>query len=360
MDIYVKTKQINKHFFFKVIDYDDENEKKDDDDLSKISVYNFFSINEVNICELINQIPYYSNNFNILYDYDFISVNQLSDKALEKINSIYIQNNQKYLLFQYKNIKCIKFNEYLFNISTPKIFILNVIESFSYLLNSLIKLNNKNVCFFNLSHKNIVFSLKNGNKPILTDFQKSLQLRKLNDKYISKIIENTDDYTYKPLEVHVLFYLIHNDLQTISYSLIEEICEVYVKNLHILSLFSQNYKESYKLLCVKSLEKYINKTKLEIVNDIIERNQTWDNYSLSVLYIHIIGNISRVFMLKNTFLSRLTIELIKNINPDSSKRENLETTLINYEKLYNEFKDWSFINKIPIKKMEKLFQILSE
>jgi len=65
-------------------------------------------------------------------------------------------------------------------------------------------------------------------------------------------------------------------------------------------------------------------------------------------------------LLKDTFLNKLVIELTKNICPNPLKRESLEKTLENYEKLYNEFQDWSFVKKLPIEKMEKLFQVLSE
>ena len=51
---------------------------------------------------------------------------------------------------------------------------------------------------------------------------------------------------------------------------------------------------------------------------------------------------------------------MKNINPDSLKRESLTKTLENYEKLYDEFTDWSFIKKISAEKMGKLFKVLSE
>ena len=362
MDINVQINQIKNHFFSNLMNENEENEKLKETEnyVSKICIYDFFSVNEINICEIIKQIPYYSNSFNILYNYDFIKVGHLKEKVFGNIENISMKNEQKYLLFQYKNIEYIKFNDFLFNLKTPKILIFNVVVSFSHLLQSLIKLNNNNVCFFNLSSQNIVFCNKYGEKPFLIDFQKSLQINKLNEKYISKIIEKTNDYTYKPLEVHVLFYLIHNDLDTISYSFIEEICEVYVNNLYILNLFSQKYREDFKISCINSLKKYINKPKNIIINDIIERNNTWDIYSLSLLYLHIIGNISRVFLLKDTFLSKLSIGLIKNINPDPLKRENLEKTLENYEKLFNDFNDWSFIKKIPTEKMDKLFKILKE
>ena len=327
---------------------------------TKICLYNFFSINESNICDKIRKIPYYFNYYRILIDYDFIQIGQLGEKVLEKLENIHI-TDEKVLLFQYKNDdKCVKLNDFLFNLSTPKSFIFHVLESYSYLLDSLIKLNDNNVCFFNLSSENIIFDNDCGEKPILQNFNKSLQLSKLNESYITNIIKKNTDFSNKPLEVHVLFYLIENNLNTISYSFIEEITEVFVQKLSVLSLFSQNYRDNYKTNCINFLKKYINKSKSAIISSILEYYDTWDSYGLSVIYLHIFGNISRVFSLKGSLISKLSIELSKNINPEPSKREKLKESLKKYEELINQITDWSYINSIQQEKLPILYKILSE
>lgn len=327
---------------------------------TKICLYNFFSINESNICDKIKKIPYYFNYYKILVDYDFVQIGQLGEKVLEKLENIHI-TDEKVLLFQYKNDeKCVKFNDFLFNLTTPKSLIFHVLESYSYLLHSLAKLNDNNVCFFNLSTENIVFDNECGEKPILQNFNKSLQLSKLNEEYITNIIKKTTDFSNKPLEVHLLFYLIENNLNTVSYSFIEEITEVFVKNLSVLTLFSQSYKDTYKANCITFLKKYINKSKSTIIADILEYCDTWDSYCLSVIYLHIFGNISRIFSLKGTLITKLSIELSKNINPEPSKREKLNESLKKYKELINQFTDWSYINSIKQEKLQVLYQILSE
>jgi hypothetical protein len=327
---------------------------------TKICLYNFFSINESNICDKIRKIPYYFNYYKILIDYDFIQIGQLGEKVLEKLENVHT-TDEKVLLFQYKNQdKCVNFNDFLFNLNTPKSLIFHVLDSYSYLLHSLIKLNDNDVCFFNLSAENIVFDNECGEKPLLQNFNKSLQLCKLNEQYITNIIKKTYDYSNKPLEVHVLFYLIENNLNTISYSLIEEISEVFVQSLSVLTLFSQNYKDNYKTNCITFLKKYINESKSTIINDILEYYDTWDTYSLSVIYLHIFGNISRIFSLKGSLINKLSIELSKNINPEPSKREKSSETLKKYEELISQFTDWSYVNSIKQEKLQVLYQILSE
>jgi hypothetical protein len=221
-------------------------------------------------------------------------------------------------------------------------------------------LHDKNICFFNLSSENIIIDKDFGEKPLLQNFDKSLQINRLNEEYITNIIKKTNEYTSKPLEVHVLFYLVENELNTITHSFIEEITDVFITNFTILTLFSQSYKENYKKECIQSLKKYIDKSKNDIISDILEHHDTWDNYSLSLVFLHIIGNISRVFSLKGTFISKLSILLSKNIHPEPKKRETLKETIHKYETLYSEFTDWSYINSITIEQLKKLQEVISE
>jgi hypothetical protein len=281
----------------------------------------------------------------------------LNNNIIEKLS---LSNDKEILIFKYKNEKLIKFNDFLLNIYNPKLFILHTIETFSYILKSLITLNDNNICFFNLSPQNIFVNLDCGEKPIIQNFQLSLNISKLNELYISNIITKLDDYTHKPIEVHILFYLIKNDISTISYSFIEEITEVFIKKLDVLNLFSDKYKETYKIMCIEYLKKYINKSKSYIIFDILEYYDKWDVYSLSVLYLHIFGNISRVFSLKQNFISKIINELTKNIVPDPSKRNSLESLQQEYEKFLNNENNWSFANNLTFNKMAHLIDILGK
>jgi hypothetical protein len=351
MNINIDVSLITRQIIKKNYTYSKEKQKK-----GKIYLYDFFSLNEIKICKKILKIPYYENNFDIIYDFDFIKVGEIKGRNIDNIDGINVKKDEKYILCQYKNEKTIFLNEYLFNSKNPKLFFSRIFDSYSYLLTSLIKLNNQNICFFDLSYENIVFPVYM--KPLLKNFQNSLLFDMLDESYIVKIINNVTNFTYKPLEIHVLFYLIINNEETLSSSLIDIICDNYEKNMDVLSLFSQNYRETYKKTCIELLKKYINKPKSVIITDILKYSKYWDNYSVSMLYLYIIGNICRVFGLKDTFLNKLTSILIKNINPNPLKRETLEETCEKYNDLFDETNDWSFIKDITLKKFENLYNVL--
>lgn len=331
-----------------------------DENQTKIVVYDFFSINEIKISEIIEEIPYYRNYYDIFTDYDFIDIGKIGEKIIENVDLDAKNKDKKYVVFNYNDEKRIGFNDFLFklpnnNNNNNKEFIFNILNTYSFLLNNLIKLNDNGVCFFELSSENIVFSPYS--QPFFKSFKNSLIISDLNASYISNLLTNIDTYTCKPLEVHVLFYLIVNNEETMSLSFIEAISNNYVKNMDVLSLFSQNYKDSFEKSCVETLKKYINNPKSVIIADILKYSRYWDNYSLSILYLHIIGNISKFFSLKGTFMNKFTLLLIQNIHPNPLKRETLKETSKKYDKLFDN-SDWGFINDFSSEKMKKLFHLL--
>jgi len=260
-----------------------------------------------------------------------------------------------YYLFKYNDKNSIDFIEYIYSFKTIKKLIFDIINTFQHLFHGLNLLNENNICFFYLLPENIVFLENYREKPVLSNFMFSLRLNKLDYEYISNILTKMTNFTYQPFEINVLFYFVNNNIRTISYSFIEEFCENYIKNLSFLKLFSENYKNIYKEQCIETLKKYINKPKNDIIHDILERNDKWDVYSISLIYLQIFGCISRVFSLKGTFISKITLELSKNLHPDSNKRMTLGRTLEVFNKLLEEQNDWIFINKLDNRKLQQLF-----
>jgi hypothetical protein len=161
------------------------------------------------------------------------------------------------------------------------------------------------------------------------------------------------------LEIHALFYIIKHNMITFSDSFIEELSENYVNNLNILKLFSENYKQSYKLQCVDFLKRYINIPIQNIINDLFKRNNKWDVFSISMLYIQIFGSISRVFSLKGICITKITVELSRNLHPNSDKRYTLNETLNIFNKLLNEQDNWDFVNNLNNNKLIQLFDDFS-
>jgi len=345
MESNINISTINKYF-------SQNKEKQSNNYRTKIVNYSHFSFNEANIAHKIKQIPYYSNFFTILDDYEALNVSQLNENIIEKLKNT---DNIQYYLFKYSDKNSIDFIDFLYNSTSIKKLIFNIIDSFQHLLSGLHILNENNICFFDISPKNIVFLENFREKPVIKNFRFSLNVKHLDYTYFSNILNKLEDFTYQPLEIHILYYFVKHDIKTISYGFIEEFCENYVENLNILRLFSENYKKSYKEQCIETMRKYINLSKNQIIDDILERNKKWDVYGISMIYLQIFGCISRIFSLKGTFISKITLDLSKNLHPNSDKRMSLEKTLETFNKLLTEEENWSFVNKLDNSKLEQLF-----
>jgi hypothetical protein len=354
METNININLVNKYFS---LNMKPKNIKKDKKYRTKITNHSYLSVNEANICHKISKIPYYSNYFSILEDYELLNISQLNDDVIKKLKNV---NEIKYYLFKYNDKYSIKFSDFIYNQKSVKFLIINLINSISHILLGLDLLNKNNICFFNITPENISFLESYREKPVLTNFGFSLYLNKLDYNYFSNILHKLEDFTYQPLEVNILFYFLNTNMITISYSFIEEFCEKFIKNLSILSLFSENYKKIYREECIETMKKYINKPKQYIIDDILERNNKWDVYGVSLIYLQIFGYISRVFSLKCTFVSKITLELSKNIHPDSNKRLTLNKTNEIINKLLNEQTDWSFVNNLDNNKLKQLFDELEK
>ena len=354
MDTNINISLVNKYFS---LNDKPINKKKENKCRTKITNHSYLSVNEAKICYKISKIPYYPNYFSILEDYELLNISQLNDDVIKQLKNV---NEIKYYLFKYNDKHSVKFSDFIYNQKSIKFLIVKLINSISHILLGLDILNKNNICFFNITPENIIFLESYREKPVLTNFCLSLYLNKLDYNYVSNILNKFEDFTYQPLEVNILFYFLNTNMITISYSFIEELCENFTKNLTILNLFSENYKKIYKEQCIETMKKYINKPKQYIIDDILERNNKWDVYGISLIYIQIFGYIYRVFSLKGTFVSKITLELSKNIHPDSNKRLTLNKTNEIINKLLSEQTDWSFVNNLDNNKLKQLFEELDK
>jgi hypothetical protein len=356
MNTNIDLTSINKYF-----NINNENPENNANNITKyrsiITHKSPLSDNEITVSQIISQIPYYTNFFSVLHDYDQLNVDKLNENVIEKLK---ITENMNYYLFKYNDQHCIDFTDYLYNFKSIKKLCLYMIDTLLHLLNGLSILHSNKVCFFNISPQNIIFLEHYREKPVLSDFRLSLQVNELDYHYISIILNKLDDFTYQPFEIHILFYFVKNHISTISYSFIEEFCENFVENLPILMLFSANYKQTYKSQCIETMKKYINHSQTDIINDILERNDKWDVYGASLLYLKIFGSISRTFSLNQHIISKITMLLLKNIHPNSDKRMSLENTANSINKLLNEPEDWIIFNKLDNRKIEQLMDEFSK
>lgn len=317
--------QIDVDLLEKYIFQENQRETIQNEKENHVSLYDFSFINGLLISKKIKRIQYYRERYDLIENAEFV-----------KIQNENTDIREKYVL--YKNTQMIPFVSFLFHLPNIKVFLLYLMDSYSYLLESLKILEREKICFFHLSTQNIVFS--DNYNPVLHEFRGSLLLEKLSHDYITEIINNRQNFTNTPLEVRLLFFIIRNDRVTITKSEIEEVSIHYTRSLSVLEFFSPREKETYYNECVSFLSTYINKPKTDIIHEILQFIKTWDNFSISLLYLHIVQYISQ-----SEFIKDWCVLLKENIHPNPLKRETLENTHIRFETLYEKHSDWSFVKE---------------
>ena len=104
MELNIDLNGLKRHFFPQ--NGNKVNEKVNSLVTTKIVKQDFYSINELQICEKIKKIPYYIANYHIVDSYEYISISQLNDKYIDKVVKT------RYLNICYKNKEFIEIGSF--------------------------------------------------------------------------------------------------------------------------------------------------------------------------------------------------------------------------------------------------------
>lgn len=346
-DIYLETFEINIFFQEKenVYYYD-----TDDIIRSEVCVNDAFSQNEIKITNVLKNMSQYYLYFNVFVEYHSVKLGQLNDKNIESMD-YYDDNN---ILFIYHDKHKISFSSFITSFKNCRQFLLNLLESYCELIKIFCITHNTNLCIFNVSPENILFD--ETFKPQLSNFKKSFTINS-NNVNLYEHLKN-EDYVHKPLELHLLYYLLNNEDFKLNDEIIDDISTKFIDEIKIFENFSTTFKIEYKYKLVAFLKQFLNKSNSEIISDILQYANTWDNYSISVIYLHIVSKFIKFFSIREGFLSRFFHLLTKNIDPNPLKRPNIYKTLEDYENLFTSYINWDFVSDISDDKLKDYYELL--
>ena len=306
--------------------------------------YSPIAVNEVSMSHNLRKIRHYSSFFSLLAKY-------------EKIETV--QKPQLYQFF-YSDLESEDIFTCIRQVKCMKRLLSLLFDSLCHLLKGLHLLEQKKICFFQILPQNIVFLSEYREKPVLRNFRYSINISKLSAEYITPFLEQITNFACLPLEIHFLQYMIEKGGDgLISEAFICSFTAKYVESQSFLSMFSLLYKEKYQNECSKFLQRYVNLHQSDIILDILEKNKKWDVYGISILFFHIFGCMNRIFSLKGTFISKITMELVQNLHPDPQKRRSLEDTLETFQTLLEEEKSWVFVQHMDNNLLPIFFDTLS-
>jgi len=303
-----------------------DNRRKNEDKtenkyINVLTPISFFSLNEIEISQRILKIPNYSIYFNPILKNSYVNLAEIDDENFERFNEIINENDN--LIVKRRNINnCLTFFDTFYSSKreNPKKYWLTLINAYKHLLEAIKTLNDANVVNLNFHPSTLVF---NNNLPVLIDLSKFFHIPTMNKERISNLFSNYNSRNvFLPTEAHLICFLIENGNESISNANIEDIINDCGQRVGSLNCFTKAFIEEYKETARFSLQSFINKPKILIIQEILQNSSTWNGYGLSMLFLVLLRDIIKPCeeFKKNEFISKFNQLLTQGIHPIPDKR----------------------------------------
>lgn len=300
--------------------------------ITKIQVKDKISTNEAYIGSIIRDIPSYTLFFLPVINECPVNLRKISQKEISKCKIIKNYKN-KYVAMEVPYVKEIKFVD-IIKTKTAKYIILTVIETYKYLLMALDKLQQAQIVHFDLKLDNILFHGKTFD-PRIIDFGISIPVKNVTTSNLENYF-----YSYAPeyyvwcLDIHIICFLTQETNHTLTKEEAETIATLYVGNHRALEFFPKEFTRQYLDLCIAQVKRYVGKPKEDLIKELIRYSNTWDNYSLSVMYLQMLTLLFPEDHSENKFILLFGEILLKNIHPDPLQRLSLKESEKQFSEIF--------------------------
>ncbi len=304
--------------------------------ISKLHKKNYHVVNEYNVGKKVTKIPLYEYYFAPIVNMCNLDIAKIDKRERDMCRVISrTSSGSKFVIMKMPYIKNVSLVKYITNPNIDKKEILTyIMDSYKFLLHSLKMLNSSGVVHFDFKIPNILFEVKTKN-PIIIDFGLSLPLNNLGPTTYSKYF-----YTYNatyyvwPVDVHIINYVI-NVNSNLTYEELVVLVDTNVKANPVLSIFSEEFVKRYRDLTINTYKKYTNMPGENVVTELVKNCNTWDNYSLSVMFLCLINFISYDGFTDNKLIKEFSELLLLNIHPNAARRLSFDETKKRYKKLFS-------------------------
>jgi serine/threonine protein kinase len=237
----------------------------------------------------------------------------------------------KFMLMKMPYIDSLYFYEYIGDMGDNKKKIISCIfDTYSYLIESIERLVAHEVVHYDLKMQNILMNLKT-DTPIIIDFGLSIPIKRLDQGdafWTAYFYKYAPEYYVWPLESHVINFLQNTSQKPLSLSRddVTSICETFVNANAALRIFSKGFRARYLKACIEQYEPWIGVARDTVCVALLKGWPTWDNYSLSVAYLQILGFIYEAGFTNNHLIIQYVQLLLTNMHPDPARRKTVGDT----------------------------------
>jgi serine/threonine protein kinase len=304
--------------------------------ISKLHKKNYHVVNEYNVGKKVTKIPLYEYYFAPIVNMCNIDIAKIDKRERDMCRVISrTSSGSKFVIMKMPYIKNVSLVKYITNPNIDKKEIVTyIMDSYKFLLHSLKMLNSSGVVHFDFKIPNILFEVKTKN-PIIIDFGLSLSLNNLGPKTYSKYF-----YTYNaayyvwPVDVHIINYVI-NVNSNLTYEELVVLVDTNVKANPALHIFSEEFFKRYRDLTINTYKKYTNVPAENVVTELVKNCNTWDIYSLSVMFLQLVNFMSYDGFTDNKLIKEFSELLLLNIHPNAARRLSFDETKKRYKKLFS-------------------------
>ena len=305
----------------------------DDDAIAtKVQIKNFTANNEIKIGTMVRSQAGYDLFFLPVVSVCDINVRtslagEISKcKIIDKHKNKYVAMSMKYLANR-DFIDIVKHAD-------SRMIIHTFIESYKYLLMALEKLSYINVVHFDIKLENIIFHGATY-EPRIIDFGISIAVDDLTKTNMKDYF-----YVYAPsyyvwcIDFLIITFLLHETDADLTDVNAETISRMYVASNKALRTCSNEVISQYLDVCIKQTKTYVGRPRDEVIQELLGYSKTWDNYSLSIIYLNLIDILFPNREETNSFIILMKQLLFTNIHPEPAKRLNINDTMIQFSNLF--------------------------
>lgn len=303
--------------------------------ISKLHKKEYQVVNEYNVGKMVSQIPLYEYYFAPVVNMCNIDIAKIDKRERDMCRVVSRdKSNSKFVIMKMPYVKNVSLLKYITNPNIDKKEIVTyILDLYKFLLHSLKMLNLHGIVHFDFKQQNFLIDVKTKN-PIIIDFGLSIPLKNLGPKTYAKYFYtyNTSYYIWC-IDIHIINYVI-NVNSTLTYEELVTIIDTSISYNKGLLMFSGGFLSRYRELAINTYKKYVNMPAENIVTELIKNCNTWDNYSLSVMFLTMINSISYEGFTDNKLIKDFSEVLLLNIHPNAAKRLSFDDTKKMYNKIF--------------------------
>jgi len=288
--------------------------------------------NEIEIGALVRKIPRYQSYFVPILSSCPISLHEIKDDELAKCDAIK-KDNKNMVLMKMRYVDHETFFKYMTSLKDKPRLMNVLLSSYNHLLSALQSLQENDIIHYDLKGNNILYE-REKNSPLIIDFGMSIDVTKLReDTYDFYFFKYAPDYYVWCPEIHLINYIIEMKPSIVTKTIVDTVIrEIFEHHRPFNRVFSREFLAEYKESLRDIWNLYVGRKSSIVLHALITTWKSWDNYSLSMLYLRILYYIFPDGFEKNEFISRFSLVLLQNLHPDPSKRYSIEETI----KYYND------------------------